>query len=98
MLPESGELADAKPSTEAEPQAMPSQRDGGTAAPEAPIEVASEPEAHPSEQQATADEAPEQGAAPQPQPDLFKRGEELSADAREQTATEVHLSTGGSPV
>jgi len=89
VLPESGELADAKPSTEAEPQAMPSQPDGGTASPEAPIEVISEPETHPSEQQATADEAPEQGAAPQRQPDPVQAGEELSADAREQTATEA---------
>jgi len=88
VLPESGELADAKPSAEAEPQAMPSQPDGGTAAPEAPIEVASEPETHPSEQQAT-DEAPEQGAAPQRQPDPVQAGEELSADAHEQTATEA---------
>ena len=87
VLPESGDLADAMPSTEAEQQTAHSKADGGNEAAEAPIEVASEPEDRASEQQAP-DEAPEQSAEPQPDP-IQTEGEELSADAHEQTATET---------
>ena len=84
VLPESGELADAAPALP-EQQAAQSQPDGPEATEAAaPTEVASEPQAHVSEPQATS-EAPEQGAAPQSDPVIEDQGLAASKVNVEQT-------------
>ena len=72
VLPESGELADAVPVPQPEQQAQ-SQPEGGTEVEAAaPTEVASEPEAHASDPQATSEAAA-------PQTDPIKEDQELAA-------------------
>ncbi len=77
VLPESGELADAVPVPQPEQQAQ-SQPESGTEATEAaaPTELASEPEAHASEPQATSEAAA-------PQSDPTKEDQELAASKAE---------------
>jgi hypothetical protein len=81
VLPEGGDLADAIPST-TEQETTPPQA-GGTEPAEAPIQIASEPEARASEQP-SPDGAPEQSAAPDP----------VQTDAGEISASDVRDRTG----